>query len=159
MPRIFPSGQLNSEGQSFFAYTVIIGRRTNSEIHLNRRNQLQTELGVEIRSFDYLTDRLRRRIFVNEHVAVSPECKRLTSLELNQLVNPFNEAIPDARWRKMVKDPRFQPVHMVCLNAKLLNDAWRQSSLLSRFDSEWQRLPTKEKRVIEENWRAGKLFP
>jgi hypothetical protein len=156
--RIFPSGQFNNEGQSFFAYSVIIGRRANSEIHLNRRNQLQNELGVEIRSFDYLTDRLRRRIFVDEHVAVSPECKRLSNLELNQLVNPFNEAIPDARWRKMVKDPRFQPVHMVCLNAKLLNEAWTQSSLLNRFDSEWQALPNKHKRALEENWRAGRSF-
>jgi hypothetical protein len=154
--RLFPSGQLNNEGQSVFKYTVIIGRRANSQAHLNRRDQLGSNLGVEIRSFDYLTDKLKRRIFVNEFMAVSPECKDLSNEELNHLVNPFNEAIPDARWRKMVKDPRFQVVHMVCLNAKLLAEAWQQSPLLARFDAEWNALSDEKRRIIEENHSAGK---
>jgi hypothetical protein len=154
--RIFPSGELNSEGQGVFKYKVIIGRRTNSEEHLNRRNQIENTEGVEVRSFDYLTDKLKRRIFLNEFLAVSPECKALSEEEQNLLVNPFNEAIPDARWRKMVKDPRFKVVHMVCLNANLLAEAWRQSPLLERFDAEWNALSEEKRRMMEQNHAAGK---
>jgi hypothetical protein len=153
--RLFPSGQLNSEGQSVFKYTIVIGRRANSEAHLNRRNQFEAE-GVEVRSFDYLTDKLKRRIFLNEFIAVSPECKALSEEEQNLLVNPFNEAIPDARWRRMLKDPRFKVVHMVCLNANLLSEAWRQSPLLERFDAEWNALSGEKRRIIEENHAPGK---
>jgi hypothetical protein len=151
VPRIFPSGQLNSEGQGVFKYKIVIGRRSNSAVHLDRRNQLESELGVEVRSFDYLTDRLRHRIFVNEFMAVSPECKALSAEHLNNLVNPFNRAIPDARWRRMVKDPRFQPVHMICLNYELRAEAWQQSSLQNRFDAEWAELSEQRRKVIEQN--------
>jgi hypothetical protein len=82
---------------------------------------------------------------------VSPECKALSAEHLNNLVNPFNRAIPDARWRRMVKDPRFQPVHMICLNYELRAEAWQQSSLQNRFDAEWAELSEQRRKVIEQN--------
>ena len=77
-------------------FTIIIGRRTENTLEIEKRNQIAGELKINIRSFDYLTDLLERRRFFND------ACLDINSglcLE-NQIENPFYKAINDSKWRK-----------------------------------------------------------
>ena len=56
------------------------------------------------------------------------------------------------------EDPRFQPVHMICLNYDILAEAWRQSPLQNRFDVEWAELSDERRKVIEQNYRPMNAF-
>ena len=154
--RLFPSKDLIMFGRSVFRYTIIIGNRSNSAAHLGRRNHLAQDAGISIRSFEYLTDRLRQRMYLNVFDNSSPECERLPEDVRNRLVNPFNKAIPQSDWNYLVKDPRFAPFHMVACNADLLIRTWNQSDLLNRFNAEWASLPDERRHAIEQNWLAEK---
>ncbi|MCE1169392.1 MAG: DUF4263 domain-containing protein [Sphingobacteriia bacterium] len=83
---------INNAGATF---TIIIGRRTNSLFEIEKRNQIADELRINIRSFDYLTDLLKRRKFFN--IACLDTDKELW-IE-NQIENPFYKAINDSQWR------------------------------------------------------------
>ncbi|MBL1233205.1 MAG: DUF4263 domain-containing protein [Flavobacteriales bacterium] len=81
---------------SCIKFSIIIGRRTYNESEIEKRNQIASELGIEIRSFDYLTDLLRKRKFYNQGCLDSEKGEIIE----NQIENPFSKAITDSEWRK-----------------------------------------------------------
>ena len=58
--RILPSKSFDCYDTPYFKYTIVIGRRDKTEQFLHLRNKSERDWNIEIRSFDYLTDRLLR---------------------------------------------------------------------------------------------------
>ena len=109
---------------------------------------LAKEAGVDIRSFDWVTDRLRMRLFVDLFESHAPECDRLPRETRNRLADPFCKALGDASWRRLAKDPRFMPHHMVVSNADLLLEELTASSRRGKFEAAWAALPADYKEAI-----------
>lgn len=139
--RLFPSADFLFQNAPNFTYTVVIGRRTSDDDQRIRRNRRAKQLGVSVRSFDWLTDRLMRRPFFNTFESHAPECSRLPVETRNQLASPFNVAIPHAPWSALVTSSAFSPHHSVPLNASGFIRTWQQSDRLAQFDAAWAALP------------------
>jgi hypothetical protein len=77
-------------------FTIIIGRRTDNALEIEKRNQIADESRVNIRSFDYLTDLLKCRKFSN-HACLDIDKELWME---NQIENPFYKAINDSQWRR-----------------------------------------------------------
>ncbi|MCM0196076.1 MULTISPECIES: Shedu anti-phage system protein SduA domain-containing protein [Bacteroides] len=94
--KYLPSQTIRVVSNPGVIFTIIIGRRTENSLEIEKRNQIADELKINIRSFDYLTDLLeRRRFFNNACLDINGELW----LE-NQIENPFYKAISDSKWRK-----------------------------------------------------------
>ena len=94
--KYLPSQTTRVINNSGVIFTIIIGRRSENALEIEKRNQIANELRINIRSFDYLTDLLERKRFFND------ACLDVNSelwLE-NQIENPFYKAINDSKWRK-----------------------------------------------------------
>jgi len=101
--KLFPNDNKRIIRDSSLRYKIIIGTRENSNIHIEKRNQLSNELNISIRSFDSVTDYLKKRsfnIFLNNF---SSEINNLDSKKRNDLANPFYKAISDGEWRNRSK--------------------------------------------------------
>ncbi|MBV4359106.1 Shedu anti-phage system protein SduA domain-containing protein [Pinibacter aurantiacus] len=87
-------------------FTIVIGRRTDNPYEIEKRNQIGKEIGAEIRSFDYLTDKVTKRIFYPRAWTEDdfPDFE-------SQLANPFHKAITDARWKKFCKSTQVACSH------------------------------------------------
>lgn len=120
--RILPSKSFIVADEPAFKYTIIIGRRDQSEDYLHMRNNLGRQLGIEIRSFDHLTDKLMERRFDATPKLYSSQVNELEFSTKNQLANPFSKSFKSSVWRKMVKSPKFSSHHMISTNAKLILD-------------------------------------
>ncbi|QLG47041.1 Shedu anti-phage system protein SduA domain-containing protein [Costertonia aggregata] len=107
---------------SHLRFKIIIGRRTNNPYEIEKRNQISKEIGAEIRSFDYLTDKLKSKQFY-----------RFTWLPdenedyEEQLANPFFKAFSDSEWknfcnsRKLAKFHFYTKHHKEILNLRQYN--------------------------------------
>ena len=130
---LFPAKIFTLYDRECFDFTIVIGRRSNKKIDLDKRNQLSAAENVQIRSYDYLTELLQKRIFSEDLLLCSSEADQLGSRERNELVNPFAEAMRDAEWRRFLKA---QPdiAHMYANNARLILEMRRYNRLLRRFE-------------------------
>ena len=137
--RVFPSSDFLYDMPSF-SYTVVIGRRSDGDDQRLRRNRKAASLGVAIRSFDWLSDRVTGRIYLDTFETYAHECSRLPVAVRNQLASPFNTSISDGDWRAISRSAKFKPFHSVPLNAELLIPKWSQSYRLSDFDAAWSKL-------------------
>ena len=103
-------------------FTIIIGRRTENSLEIEKRNQIADELKINIRSFDYLTDLLeRRRFFNNACLDINGELW----LE-NQIENPFYKAISlslihisISRWSKNEMQPSLETLSHIAMVLKI----------------------------------------
>lgn len=111
--RLFPANGLRAERKPNFKFTIIIGNRKNSEIWLHKRNQLSDELKIEIRSFDYLGDIFKNRVYRNHVYLGSAESKKLNDHQTNQLANPFFKAYTEKGWRLLLRDSKIGGSHFV----------------------------------------------
>jgi hypothetical protein len=84
---------LNNAGVEF---TIIIGRRTENQTEIEKRNQIASEMGIKIRSFDYLTDLIKKREFFPFACLDSGKGNYFE----NQIENPFYMAIKDSKWKE-----------------------------------------------------------
>ena len=84
------------------AYTIIIGTRDNTGAREKERNRLADSFShqsrLNIRSYDYLTDKLIKSRFVRS----SPNHLFGDDLTLNRLANPFTKAFTDKSWRSLL---------------------------------------------------------
>jgi hypothetical protein len=112
-------GVRTSRAAANYTFKVIIGNRENSERWLDRRNDLARQLGIEIRSFEYLTDFVSRDHYSDTSNLWSAEESSLTSFQRNMLANPFFEAYSDSEWRRLVSEPRYTH-HFIANNAEVL---------------------------------------
>lgn len=109
-----------------------MGNRVNTEKWIYKRNQLSDELGIEIRSFDYLTDALRTRSFFDRAILASAEARTLTDWQLNCLANPFCMAYTDSHWREILRETTLDGRHFVSISAEslLLHQQYNKSRFL-----------------------------
>jgi Domain of unknown function (DUF4263) len=102
--KLFPTIGLRTNQDPNITFTVFIGTRENSRRHLDKRNSYADAVGVEVRSFEYLTSMLTERWFGNHAFMGSHEENGLDPKVINELANPFASAIPDAKWRQLVDE-------------------------------------------------------
>lgn len=92
--------------ESQIKFKIIIGRRLENSYEIEKRNQIAKEVGAEIRSFDYLTDRFRARI---PYLAMWLLNKSRT--EQQEVENPFYEAITDSEWKRICNNKKLSTSH------------------------------------------------
>lgn len=117
---LFPC-RLNRIGaEPYLSYTIIMGTQENSAAWLDDRNALSEQSGIQIRSFDYFTQRFDRNMFIHPFLLTcSSEEKQLPLEVRNELLNPFYIAYSDKEWRKVRKELSYS-THFVELNADIL---------------------------------------
>ena len=81
-------------------FTIIIGRRNESNINIEKRNQIAQETNIEIRSFDYLTNLLDR----NENDVYPCLDSNYGDEYERSLTNPLHKAITDSDWKKFCQN-------------------------------------------------------
>jgi hypothetical protein len=118
---------LNNGGVTF---TIIIGRRHSNGSEIEKRNEIAGEMGIQIRSFDYLTDLLKRRQFYN-NACLDSEKGLLVE---NQLENPFCKAISDAKWREFCLN-KFSWTHFYKNNCEQIVALREYNSLIKKMKS------------------------
>ena len=135
-----------------FKYTIIIGRRKETEKFLHLRNQFGKDVNIEIRSFDYLTDKLLSRQHFNVTPSIqSEDFKQLDFKIRNELANPFAEAFKSSVWREMAKSGMLCDSHMIAKNAKVLISKRTLNNAFNKFLDYWFSLElTKRQRLLED---------
>ena len=113
---------------SCIKFTIIIGRRARNELEIERRNQIASELGIEIRSFDYLTDLLKKRKFHNQGCLDSEKGEVVE----NQIENPFHKAITDSEWREFCAK-KFNWVHFYKNNCEEIVNLRKYNDLIYKM--------------------------
>lgn len=86
---------------SSISFKIIIGRRNLKDEDIEKRNQIAMELGAEIRSFDYLTESLRKNFQLNR-----ASLEDGNTIAEYDLANPFYKAFSDSEWTKFCRDNR-----------------------------------------------------
>ncbi len=101
--KIFPTSNTKVIKDSKLRFKIIIGRRTSSQLELERRRQIEEEMNIEIISFDRLTDlAIDKRMFLNETTLSSAQKDfNVSAQKDNELANPFYECIKDSDWRSI----------------------------------------------------------
>lgn len=134
--KIFPSFLHYVNAKTLFHFCIVIGTRQNTRPWLDKRNQLSEALGISIRSYDWLTDRLSLRhqcsCFADEYVGGGAEEDALPPEIKNALANPFVRAMTDPEWREFIAG-RFSDHHMVGHNAARLLEFRRTNSHEAKF--------------------------
>ncbi|WP_347073333.1 Shedu anti-phage system protein SduA domain-containing protein [Bacteroides thetaiotaomicron] len=113
--------------QSNFKFKIIIGRRITNPHDIDKRNQIAHEIGAEIRSFDYLTDRLRtREFFPNAWLQ-----NGINYYEEN-LANPFFKAFTDSQWKKFCSSGHVHEFHFYSYHYEQILKMRKYSKLLKK---------------------------
>lgn len=136
--RSFALSSIRPSDQPNFRYTIILGTRENTAKFLEKRNQYAEENGIRVRTFDYLTDRLRRRVYFDK-AYVGDGCWDSENPHLcAELANPFVEALSDSRWKMLLKEPTATNPHFVSRACASLLRVWiPNGSLIGRFRREY----------------------
>ena len=139
--RVLPSKTFIVSDQPAFKFTIVIGRRQEKDEWVHMRNQLAERMNIEIRTFDYLTDRLSKRMFFDVPIICSSEFDELPFALKNALASPFFTALRSSIWRKLVKAPNFSSHHMIANNATELLGALSHNSGYTKYLTAWNALP------------------
>lgn len=132
---LFPAPAQYGPGyEHTFSYSIIIGTRHNTRRQLRRRNALAKASGITIRTFDSLTEQLRKSMPRPPGLLVqSEEARRIPYEVACRLKNPFYRALGDAEWRALRRKIHYVP-HFVECNAEELAEARTMNEgALSRF--------------------------
>lgn len=149
--RILPSREFLRDDRLAASYTIITGRRKTKDSLLALRNYHSdnSNLNIQIRSFDYMTENLQERYFAPLPNLASVEMNNVDTVVRNRLVNPFRMAIPSGEWRKVVSTLEDQ--HMSATNAVTFVSLASTNSRLQSFLEAWQDLPeVKRKFYLDE---------
>ena len=133
--KIFPAVSYNPA--KYTVYTIIIGRRANSKQWLDKRNQLSQNRGVQIHSFDYLTQQLRERQFTSHASIEGHEGNDVPDDVRNRLANPFYEALSDKQWRHLLRENSYHDGHFVAQNAQILVETRNYNKLSVNFQKRY----------------------
>jgi hypothetical protein len=119
-------------GDPQVSYTVVIGRRQEMLLNNERRIQKSTKYKCSIRSFDYLTDRLRQSPFMP-----MPLCDHggnLTDDEANRIASPFFRAMSSSAWKGYRTSAKFSHSHSLGFSGpRLLEFRPENAALFDRF--------------------------
>ncbi|MBX3240445.1 MAG: DUF4263 domain-containing protein [Chitinophagaceae bacterium] len=91
---------------SHLKFKIIIGRRLSNPFEIEKRNQIADEIGAEIRSFDYITDKFNLRDF--SQAAWLETGKDFLADEVG---NPFHRAVTDSQWKKFCTGRKVSTFH------------------------------------------------
>lgn len=117
---IFPSSRLDFDGFLNLTYTIIISKKNlNTEEEILQRNKLSKDIGISIRSFDYLTEKLQKSVFADFAFPLS-ENDSLTEEQINEYSNPFFKSYTDQEWRAVMNTRKFNRGHMILSNMEIL---------------------------------------
>ncbi len=144
--RLFPApAQLGPGYEHSFKYSIVIGTRSNTKGHLQRRNALAKTNGITIRTFDSLSDQIRKSApYSAGKLTPSTEATTVPYEIATRLKNPFYQALGDAEWRAIRRTLRYHP-HLVPVNAALFADTRRfNEDILQRFRDFCLREPPEE---------------
>jgi len=132
--KLFSLWRIRTERQPNFRYTIVIGTRQNSEKWLDERNQYSEENGVSVHSFDYLTDRVKKRWFFDS-VFVGSDSWDAENPDLRRkLANPFFEAFTDSQWKEFLREPDAHGPHFIAgASRSLLDHLPKNLELLDAF--------------------------
>ena len=119
-----------------FRFTIIIGRRGDlSEKDIEKRMDIEHESGIKIKTFDRLTDELRRRMFMNyfePHNSIY-HCDRI---EYNHILNPFNKAFTDSEWKKVCSENKICRSSIYTRVSDVLSRYSKQNDLFKEFQKD-----------------------
>ncbi len=115
--KLFPTQRYNAGLLQNFEYTIIIGRRYDEKDYLYNelRNSYAHDLGINIRSYDSLTDDIRKSYFMDNAPLFDEHNLKL----LNEFANPFFKPYNDATWRTIVQSKNLNVTHMLDRNVEL----------------------------------------
>ncbi|MGR1221257.1 Shedu anti-phage system protein SduA domain-containing protein [Metapseudomonas otitidis] len=119
---LFPSKSFQLWDRARIRYTVIIGRREDSFAHIEKRRQKSDLYGVDIRSYGFLTDQLKRLRATNFPDFEVPQYDWKNSIseeDINKLINPFRKCLPYSKWKEITRAKEFYSSHMAGWNWKL----------------------------------------
>jgi hypothetical protein len=120
-----------------FMYSIYIGRRSDDTQYNARRDWFAKKLGITIRSFDALTDRLRARTF-NLVPYLVTEWDYLDKGTQNQLMDPFFVAYTFKQWNRL-KDLLKWHSHVAIQNAKPLLRFRKYNAQREKFVEFWNK--------------------
>lgn len=133
---ILPSLPGRSVGSERYVFTIIIGRRNLTKEQLERRNYKSENTRVLIRSYDYLTDKLFGRRYVDRvrmYQAGEGECP---DEFFHFLANPFFTAFSQQEWRSFIRKP-FETGHPTLSNyQRLMAERKHNDKLVKKFVEE-----------------------
>ena len=144
--KLFPSKYFAAQEFDNLSFCIYIGRRDQSPRLTALRNGIAKEVGIEIRSFDALIDRVEELSFLDV-AAHSGQIRDLDIVVRNKLVNPFSKAYSWQAWKGMVLDGEFSPVHFSANNVATLLKHRSYNSNLRRFKRIWTDLSEAKKKV------------
>ncbi|MEO7933257.1 MAG: Shedu anti-phage system protein SduA domain-containing protein [Chthoniobacterales bacterium] len=124
---LFPCSRWNPE--AYLKFIIVIGTRENSSKWIERRNELSKDYGVEIRSFDWLTDCLKRGTkWINDtsHWEAHDQGP-FAPMVANALGNPLYEAFTHVEWKETIRE---------CCNCDRIMDLNADVILKHRHNSE-----------------------
>lgn len=116
MKKYLPTINTKVINSNHLKFKIIIGRRLKNEYEIEKRNQIAEEIGADIRSFDYLTDKLERRPF--RRIGWLPDDVDYSLHE--ELGNPFYKAFTDSQWKKICNESKLSTFHFYSLHHKTL---------------------------------------
>ena len=157
--KLFPSNYLGVQEFDNLSYCIYIGRRDQSSRLTALRNEFSKGVGIEIRSFDSLMDRLRDLGFWD---LVSPPGSDSGDLDIvmqNRLGNPFLKAYSWQAWKDMVLKGEFVCAHFLAENAVALLKHRSENSSLRRFLRIWKGLSEAKKRFCLSRVLDSCYFP
>ncbi len=132
---LLPSKALLLNGDERFNFSIYIDRRERLSKYDEARRDFEKSHNIQLRSFDRLTERLENYAFFNTTILSSAEESRLGESDLNELANPFFQAMTFKEWKTFCRKPGFHVSHMYALNAKRVLESRRYSALLGKYDS------------------------
>lgn len=118
--KMFQSRGVRVVNDPNFTFTIIIGSRENSLKYLGKRNDYAKSLNIKIRSFDYLTEQLRRKTFHNYVRLYDGNWDEKHLPERKLLANPFFEALNDTQWKKILLEPGVTFPHFTSTSCEVL---------------------------------------
>lgn len=130
--RLFSLWSVRTQRQPNFHYTIIIGTRANSEHWLDKRNNFATENGINVRSYDYLSDRLRRRVFLDRVMLCDGHWDSENPELGNALANPFVQAFSDSEWKRLLSMPKVGGPHFFARSCRQILETWKPNEDLVR---------------------------
>lgn len=120
---------------SKISFKIIIGRRTDNQEVLEKRRQYSEDYGVEILSFDRLTDISNRLHFSNKPSIYAAQFDNMKDYKVkNDLVNPFFTCTSDSDWKSICKSGEVK--HFYYNNLSRILEKRRYSKYFDQFKQE-----------------------
>mgnify|MGYP000678130763 CR=1 FL=1 len=104
--KYLPTVSTRVVNDSHLNFKIIIGRRLTNIYEIEKRNQIANEIGAEIRSFDYLTDKLKTREFYPTAWLADEKW-----YYKSEIANPFFKAMSDSEWKKFCNKGKIGTFH------------------------------------------------